>query len=238
MKATFCGSDNRSSANSQTSRRNAACGSRPVDPAATVIELGANSDEQARAHAAARDFARPAPIGIALEQRARGVAERRLRRKSVQHRHVLEDVAHAVAIALAVAFAQHARQRRGIGSRMAGAHEAAHDFGRCAAHRVGVEGVAAEEIDFLQLRKQSRARFAARRALELVHRQRLAHVEAVRVELGAAVEMARDDERVALARGCCTPTRASPAARARPVRRTGSRRAAGTARTSASRRVS
>ena len=81
---------------------------------------------------------------------------------------------------------------------MPGANEAARDFRGRAAHRFRVERIAAEEIDFLQLREQSRARIAARDALELVHGQRFADIEPVGVELGAAVEVAGDDERVAL----------------------------------------
>src|SRR5437899_2648541 len=104
---------------------------------------------------AAGNFAGRRRVEIPVEHRTRRTAERRLRRKSVDHRDVLEDVSHAVAVALSVTLGEHVREQRGIRGGMARTNETAHDLAGCAAHRFGIESVAAEEIDFLQLRKQS-----------------------------------------------------------------------------------
>ena len=80
---------------------------------------------------------------------------------------------------------------------MAGPNEAASDLGGRALHRLGVQRIAAEQVDLLQLRKEARARIATRHALHLVDRQRFAGVDLVGVELVAAVEMTRDQQHVA-----------------------------------------
>src|SRR5205814_8107009 len=80
---------------------------------------------------------------------------------------------------------------------MSGPDEAPCDFRGHALQRLGVERIAAEEINLLQLRKQARARFAARRALHLVDRQVLARSRLIRIELVASVVMPRDHKNVA-----------------------------------------
>ena len=153
--------------------------------------------EELRADFAARNLGRGRHLEILFEERPGGAPERSLRREAVEHGHVLENVAHPIAVALAVALVQHARQTLGVGGRMARANEAALNLGRRAAHRFRVQRIAAEKVDLLQLRKQSRARVAARRALHFLDGQELGGVETIRVELVAAVEMPGDDERVA-----------------------------------------
>ena len=86
---------------------------------------------------------------------------------------------------------------------------AACDFGRRAYAGFGVQGIAAEQIDFLQLREQSRAGVAAGGALHLGDRQEFIRVEVLGEEL-LAVEMAGDDQNVA--------ADALPAGRSEPVR--------------------
>src|SRR5262249_6342713 len=111
-----------------------------------------------------------------------------------------------VAIALAIALVQRERDALGVDRRIAGAHQAAADLGRRAAARTGVERVAAEQIHFLELREETGTGRAARRALQLVDRERLARVEPARVELGSVVEVSRDEKDVTAhalpARGC------------------------------------
>ncbi len=124
---------------------------------------GREETDELAAHLAGRDFIRGRRLEVALQQRPGGAPERGLRREAVEHRHVLEDVAHPVAVALAVPLAQQPREPLGVGGRLARAHEAARDLRRCAAHGFRVERVAAEEIDLLQLREHARARIAARR---------------------------------------------------------------------------
>jgi hypothetical protein len=70
-------------------------------------------------------------------------------------------------------------------------------FRRRALRRLGLQCVAAEEVDLLQLREQRRARRAAGHALHLVHRQRFVDVDARGIELGAR-EVPRDHQHVAL----------------------------------------
>ena len=193
--------------------------------------------QQRRARAAARDLALRCRLEIALEQRPGGAAERRLRRKAVEHRHVLEHMAQAVAIALAVALAQQRGCALGIGLRMARAHEAANDLGRCDVARVGLQGVAPEQVHLLELREQAVAGRAARGVLHFMDGQEFAVVEAVGVELGAVVEVAGDDQHVATHAAPAGRSPASRACRAAPVRRTGTGRAANGAGTLPSRRT-
>src|SRR6185503_6511853 len=63
---------------------------------------------------------------------------------------------------------------------------------------VRVQALAAEEVDLLQLPEERGARMAARGALELVHLEARLDVDLVGVEGLARVEMAGDDEHVAL----------------------------------------
>ncbi len=67
-----------------------------------------------------------------------------------------------------------------------GAHVAALDLGRRALQRLRIEGVAAEQPDFPELREQARARMAARDALELVEREVLVAIQPVGGEFVAS----------------------------------------------------
>jgi len=80
---------------------------------------------------------------------------------------------------------------------MARAQQAARDFARRAVARLRLQRVAAEQVHLFELREQSFGRCAARRLLQLMHGQELTVVEAVGVELGAVVEVTRNDERIA-----------------------------------------
>ena len=154
--------------------------------------------EERRADAAAAELGGGARLDIAVENGCRCGSQRGLAGKAVDHRHVLEDGAHAIAVALRMQLVQLAHQTLGLGGRATGSREAAPDFGGCALPRAGVQRVAAEQVHLLQLREESRARVTARDALHLVDGQALARVEAVRVELAAVVEVAGDDQNVAL----------------------------------------
>ena len=71
-----------------------------------------------------------------------------------------------------------------------------------------MQGIAAEKIDFLQLREQAGTRVAARGALHLLDGQRLANIQPIRVKLGAVIEMTRDEKNIAadiLAASRCQP---------------------------------
>ncbi len=193
--------------------------------------------EEARAGPAAADLGRTRRLEIAFEQRPCAASKRRLRRKAVEHRHVLEHVPHPVAIALAMAVGEHLRDTRRVVGRVAGAQQAARDLRRCAAHGFRVQRVAAEEIDLLQLREQARARVAAGGALEFLDRQEFARVEPVRVELGAAVEVTGYEQHVARHAGAARRTEPIGAARAPPARRSRSRRRADGGGTSRARRA-
>src|SRR5690242_16979497 len=89
---------------------------------------------------------------------------------------------------------------------MAGAQQASDDFRRCGLHGFGIQRVAAEQIDFLELREESGTRVAARHALHFVDRQRLTGIDLVGIELVASVEMTRNEQYVAAnafaTRGC------------------------------------
>src|SRR5207248_9526156 len=56
---------------------------------------------------------------------------------------------------------------------------------------------ASEQVNLFQLRKQARARIAARHALHLIDGQEFTRIDAIRVELVAAVEVAGNDQHVA-----------------------------------------
>ena len=92
---------------------------------------------------------------------------------------------------------QRARDPARIRRRVAGANEAAPDL-RC--HPLvgfGIERVASEEIDLLQLREQPGTGIAAGRPFQLGDRQRLAGRDLIRIEIGASVEMAGNDQDIA-----------------------------------------
>ena len=105
----------------RTGRRRAAwrrAGPRRSCRAPTVIACGANCTEQAAAGAAAADSRRAGRLEVAARARSAAVGpERRHRREAVDHRHVLEDQAHAVAAALAVAPHPTARASRSASAR-------------------------------------------------------------------------------------------------------------------------
>jgi len=75
--------------------------------------------------------------------------------------------------------------------------EAAQHLARRRAHGLRVQRVAAHEVDLLELREKTGARFAARDALHLLDGQGFPIVEAIGVELRAAVEVSGDQEHVA-----------------------------------------
>ena len=154
--------------------------------------------EQLRTCAAGADLATRGRLKIAIEDGCRRRPQRRFRGKAIDDRNVLEDSAHPVAIAFAVPFVQHEGQALGVRRRVSGTDQTPLDLGRRTAHRFRVQRVAAEEIDLLQLREQSGARVAAGGPLHLVDGQKLARVQPVRVKLVAAIEVAGDDQQVAV----------------------------------------
>src|SRR6476646_249541 len=77
------------------------------------------------------------------------------------------------------------------------ADEAAHNFVRRPIQRIGIERVAAEQVNLLELREEPRTGVAARDTLHFGDRKRLARVYPVGVELVAAVEMTGDQQYVA-----------------------------------------
>src|SRR6202158_6376048 len=150
--------------------------------------------EQLWACPAAADLAAGPRLEIAVQHRARRPPKRRLRGKAIDHRHVLEDVAHAITVAFTVPLVQYARQALRVRLRVPGTNQTSRDLGGWASHRLRIERVAAEEIYLLQLGEQSRARVAARDALHLVDGQILTRIQPIRIELRAAVKMAGDEK--------------------------------------------
>ena len=140
----------------------------------------------------------PACLEVTAQDRCRRGTQRCHRREPVDRRHVLEDEAHAVLGAFRVPRGERACGAIGVDARHSRALQAATHLARHARVRLRVERVAAEEVDLLQLREESRARAVARHALELVDGQVLARLGAVGEELVAAIVVAGDDERVAL----------------------------------------
>ena len=165
--------------------------------------------EQLPACAATRHFRDAAPLEVALENRGGGTSERRLRREAVNHRHVLEDLPHPVAIRFRMPLAEDLCKALGVGSRMTGTNERAHDLRGYGSRRLRVQRVAAEEIHFLQPGEEPGARIAAGNALHFAHGQRLAGVDPIRIELVAAIEVPGDEQRIA--------THALPASGRKPV---------------------
>ena len=157
--------------------------------------------EEPRAHPARADVAGASRLEVAVQQRAGDRADGRGRGEAVDHRHPGEDEPHPVPAALAVAHAQLARDPCRLFRRVPGSHEAALDLAGRALRRLGIERVAAEQVDLVELREQSRARIAARDALHLGDRQVLAHRDLVGEEHLAAVVVAGDDEDVAAQAG-------------------------------------
>src|ERR1700686_4868085 len=93
---------------------------------------------------------------------------------------------------------------------MSRTQKAAADLGGGALVGAGVQRVAAEEVDLLELREQSGTRSTARDALHLVDRQKLARLELVGEKLVAAVIVPGNDEDIA--------ADALPARRFEPIR--------------------
>ena len=147
-----------------------------------------------------------AAVALTVEERSGGGPDGCHRREPVERGDVHEDLLHPVARALRVPRAQEPRKTVGLRTRMPGAHEAASDLGGRALARLGVEGIAAEEIDLLGLREETGTRVAARDALHLVDGQEFLRLGPIREELVAAVVVARDDQHVAAdvlaTRGC------------------------------------
>ena len=171
--------------------------------------LGGEVAEEPGTRAAAADLRQRRRLQVAAEQSRCGGSQRGDRREPIDDRHIREDPAHAIAAAFAVALIEGAREALGLRLRVSGADQAAPDFGRHALDRVRIQRVAPEEIDLLQLREQPGTGVAAGNALHLGDRQELAGSHLVRIELGAAVEMAGDDEHVA--------ANALPAGRGQPI---------------------
>ena len=153
--------------------------------------------EQPAVHAPAADFADTVRLKVFTQRHRRLRTERGDRRKTVNLRNVLEDEAHPVAAALAVACAQRPREPLRIGPRHTSANEAAHDFGRRVALRFGVQCVAAEEVDLLELREEAGTGIAAGDALHFGDRQELARLDLIGEEFVTAVVVTRDHQNVA-----------------------------------------
>jgi hypothetical protein len=126
---------------------------------------------------------------VVLQHRAGDASQRRERREAVDHRHVGEEPAHVVAAGFRIALAQHACEALRLLGRAPRAHQAACDLGGSHVRGRGIQRVAAEEVDLLQVREEVGTGVAARDALHLVDGQRLARVDAIGIELVAAVEM-------------------------------------------------
>src|SRR5690349_6507985 len=99
--------------------------------------------KQALVDAARPELAAPA-LEIAVEESAGDRAEWRDRREAVDRRRVDEHAAHDVAVALAVAVGELARDALGVGLAVPRAQEAALDFTARAARGIAVEARAAE----------------------------------------------------------------------------------------------
>src|SRR6202171_889545 len=169
--------------------------------------------EQLWAGPAAADLAAGPRLKIAVQHRARRPPKRRLRGKAIDHRHVLEDVAHAITVAFTVPLVQYARQALSVRLRVPGTNQTSRDLGGCASHRFRLDRVAAEEIYLLQLGEQSRARVAARDTLHLVDGQILTRIQPIRIEIRAAVKMAGNEKNIAantLAAGALEPIGVTP----------------------------
>ena len=89
------------------------------------------------------------------------------------------------------------RDSRRIRTRLACTLEVTLYFLSDARHGLGIQGIAAEEIDFLHIRKQTGTGGTARSAFHLLDRQEVIDFCLVRVELGP-VEMAGNDQNVAM----------------------------------------
>jgi hypothetical protein len=96
-------------------------------------------------------------------------------------------MAQPVAVALAITFAELGGQPFGIGGRLAGTQQAAHDLGRGHVPDFRLQGVAAEQVNLFELRKQAIAGAAASRTLQLVHGQELAVIASQRMPRRRAV---------------------------------------------------
>ncbi len=152
---------------------------------------------QAPTDSAAADLPAPARSKVTAQHRRGRRSDRRLGREAVDHRHILEDETHAIATALAVTRAQRPGKPLGVRSRVSGANQASFDLRRRALERFGIQRVAAEEIDLLELREQSRARIAARGTLQLVRGQELVRPQSIGIEFVVAVIVTGDDQHVA-----------------------------------------
>ena len=208
MNVSLSAGDNRSSMNWQTSRRCAARGSESVKPLIAIMFSAAKWPRRRGLGASAADVGNRRRMEVAAEKVRRRRAQRRDRGKAVDDRHVREDAAHAIAAAFAVQLVQRAREAPSVLGLVPGAHQASPDLGRGELDRVGTQRIASEEVDLLQLREQTGTRVAAGRALHLRDRKELARGDLIRIEFGAAVEMARDDEEIAahaLPAGRCEP---------------------------------
>jgi hypothetical protein len=168
--------------------------------------------QQLGARPTARNLARTAGLKVTLEDRPCGTPERRLRGEAVDDRDVLEDLAHPIAIRLRVTLAQDLREAFRVRRRMTRPNQRPDDLGRCALRGFRVQRVAAEEVNLLELREETRTGIAARRPLHLLDGQRFTGIYAVGVELVPAVEMPRNQQDIA--------TDALPARGGEPIRAT------------------
>ncbi len=134
--------------------------------------VGRELAQHARAGTPVTDLAGLSPAEVAAEDCRRRGPDRRGAREAVDHRHAGEHAPHAVAAALAI-------RRRVL-------------------RRVGIQALAAEEVDLLQVREEARARVAARGALQLVDLEEVVVLDLVGVERLAGVEMPGDNKDVAL----------------------------------------
>src|SRR5207302_1182931 len=128
---------------------------------------------------AAADFAGSGRLKVATQEGGSRRSQRRNRRKAIDHRDVLEDETHAISAAFAVSRAQGAGQALGVSPRISGADQTAPDLGGSALERLRIHRVAAEKVNLLQLRKQSRTRVAARDSFHFRDRQILTNLQLI-----------------------------------------------------------
>jgi hypothetical protein len=176
----------------------------------TTIECAEKLTEEPAVDAAGAHFARSVRLKIFAERRSRLRPQRRHRRKIRRISGTSLNTRRIRSRLLSPWPALSERASRSASARGIPAHEAAHDFGRRAAHRFGIERVAAEKIDLLELREEAGTGIAAGNALHFGDRQELACLEPIGKELVAAVVVAGDHEDVA--------ANAGPARGSKPVR--------------------
>src|SRR5881296_3038265 len=100
--------------------------------------------EQLRACPPATNLAAGARLKIVVERRGRRRPQGCLRRKAIDHRHVFEDVAHAITVAFTVPLVQRAHEPLDIGLRVPRTDQTSPDLTGSAPERLRLQSVAAE----------------------------------------------------------------------------------------------